>query len=313
MIEFSRRRFLGNTLGSAALASLSPFVADSAFARTRAEIVASPLTDALTLISGAGANVIAARGPEGILLVDGGLEEHSADLIKLTLKELSAKTSARRIHTLFNTHWHPAQTGSNLRLGKSGTNIIAHEKTKLWLSRKIEVSWRDTSYGPLPEKARPSQTIYTSAKLNFGDEQIEYGYLPQAHTDGDIYVFFRKANVLVAGDAVTSDRWPLIDWQTGGWLGGMAGGFTKLIDVTNAETRVVPANGPMLTRADLEQQRSMYRTIYERLVKSLTSGLGPEEAVAAAPTREFNPQWGDPTPFVTMAFKSLWGHFAPDA
>jgi cyclase len=181
------------------------------------------------------------------------------------------------------------------------------------LSRKITVDWRDRSFDPLPEAARPTETFYTTSHMDFGAERIEYGYLLQAHTDGDIYVRFRNANVLAAGGAVTSDRWPMIDWQTGGWLGGMAAGLTKLIAQCDEKTRIVPANGPLLARADLEAQREMYRKIYERLVKSLTSGLGPDEVVASAPTREFNPQWGDPAPFVLRAFKSLWPHFAPDA
>jgi hypothetical protein len=75
----------------------------------------------------------------------------------------------------------------------------------------------------------------------------------------------------------------------------------------------VPANGGLLKRADLEKQREMYRTIYGRLVKSLTAGKGPEETVASAPTKEFMPEWGDPAPFVEMAFRSLWPHLAPDA
>lgn len=268
-----------------------------------------PLTGKLKVFTGAGANVVALRGPEGLLLIDGGLAEHSSALLRAVTSELAT----RRIHTLINTHWHPAQTGANGRLGKQGAQIIAHENTKLWLARKINVSWRETPYGPLPEEALPVQTTYDDGKLDFGDERVEYGYLPQAHTNGDLYVLLRKANVLVAGDAVSGAGWPLIDWQTGGWIGGMAAGFSKLIALCNDATRIIPAQGPVLALNDLKQQREMYRTIYQRLVKSLTSGLGPEEVVASAPTQEFNPHWGDPSAFIDMAFRSLWPHFAPNA
>jgi cyclase len=308
MSALSRRAFIGHALSGAALA-VSPFGLPSAAAGSRDRIVATPLAEHLALLTGAGANVVAARGPAGLLLVDGGLEEHSAQLLKTAFKALDA----RRVEVLFNTHWHPEQTGSNLRVRKSGAKIIAHENTRLWLSRKINVSWRKLPFGPLPEAARPTETFYTTAEMDFGNEHLEYGYLLQAHTDGDIYVHFRSANVLVVGGAVTSDRWPMIDWQTGGWLGGMAAGLSKLIERSDANTRIVPAEGPMLTRADLEEQREMYRKIYERLITALTSGRGPEEVVASAPTREYKPEWGDPTAFVTNAFKSLWPHFAPDA
>ncbi len=318
MRTLSRRQFAGTALSAAAgaptaISSIGLWTTIAASpalgSAPRGPHVASSLTDNLTLLTGAGANVLAAKGPEGLLLVDGGLAKHSAQLLKVTYKH----TGARQVHTLFNTHWHPEQTGSNERLGKRGTRIIAHENTRLWLGRAISVSWRERAYGPLPEKARPTETIYTTATLTWHDEPVEYGYMPQAHTDGDIYVFFRNANVLAAGGVVSGDGWPLIDWQTGGWIGGLVAGLNTLIRLADTSTRVVPANGPMLTRADLEAQRDMYMKIYERLVKSLTSGLGPDEALAAAPTKGLNEHWGDPSSFVIMAFKSLWGHFAPDA
>jgi cyclase len=315
MTSLSRRVFLRTAITGSAGAALS--CAALSFAATaptlprekRTPLGASRLGDNLVLISGAGANVVAAGGSDGALLIDGGREERSGELLKLVTRE----TSSHRVHTLINTHWHPEQTGSNVRLGKSGTKIIAHENTKLWLGRRIVVAWRDGSYGPLPPNARPSVTTYTSATVPLGDEQVDYGYLPQAHTDGDLYVFFRKANVLVAGGAVSADGWPIVDYQTGGWIGGLVAGLDKLIKLSDDKTRIVPANGPVLTRADLQAQRAMYFTIYDRLVKSLVKGLGPEEAAAAGPTKEFNAQWGDPRPFVLMAFKSLWGHYAPDA
>jgi glyoxylase-like metal-dependent hydrolase (beta-lactamase superfamily II) len=310
MTSFSRRIFLRTAIAGSAGAALSGAEIAPAFAREKhAPLAASRLADNLVLIAGAGANVVAASGAEGALLVDGGLEERSGELLKL----VSTETSSRRVHTLINTHWHPEQTGSNVRLGKSGAKIIAHENTKLWLGRRLVVAWRDGSYGPLPAIARPNQTTYTSVTIPFGVEQVEYGYLPQAHTDGDLYVFFRKANVLVTGGAVSAEGWPIVDYQTGGWIGGLVAGLDKLIKLSDDNTRIVPANGPVLTRADLQGQRGMYFTIYDRLVKCLTKGLGPEEAAATAPAKEFNLQWGDPQPFVLMAFESLWGHYAPDA
>jgi glyoxylase-like metal-dependent hydrolase (beta-lactamase superfamily II) len=147
----------------------------------------------------------------------------------------------------------------------------------------------------------------------FGDEPVEYGYLLQAHTDGDIYVKFTHSNVLVTGGAVSTNGWPVIDFETGGWLGGMVDGIKTLIPLADGNTHIVPANGPLLTRAELEAQRDMYATIFDRLGKLLRKGMGPDEVVAAQPTKEFKPEWGDATEFITRAFKSLWGHFAPDA
>jgi glyoxylase-like metal-dependent hydrolase (beta-lactamase superfamily II) len=301
---------LNAALHGAAGLTLFGIAAAPATAKSRGpEIGATPLTDELTVFTGAGANVVALRGPDGLLLVDGGLEERSRDLLDVVFKQ----TGRKRVHTLFNTHWHPEQTGSNERLAGGDTRIIAHENTKLWLGYKTPVPWENRSYGPLPPKARPNATVYGSAKLTFGDEPVDYGYLLQAHTDGDIYVKFARRNVLVTGGAVSGDGWPVIDWGTGGWIGGMVDGLKTLIALADANTRIVPANGPVLTRADLEAQRDMYAAIFDRLGKLLRKGLAPDEVVAAAPAREFDAKWGNSDVFVTMAFKSLWGHFAPDA
>ena len=303
-----RREFLRAAVGGAAVLTLGQLPAFPARAVVRSEITATALTDRISVFSGAGANVVALRGSDGSLLVDGGLEEHSRDLLAAVYKQ----TGSKRVPILFNTHWHPEQTGCNERLA-GGTRIVAHENTKLWLGYKTEVPWEKRWYGPLPSKALPNDTLYTTGKLSFGDEPVEYGYLLLAHTNGDIYVKFPRSNVLATGGVVAGDSWPVIDFGTGGWLGGMIDGLKTLIALTDADTRVVPANGPILTRADLEAQRDMYATILDRLSKLLRKGLSPEEVIAAAPTQEFDARWGDSRQFVTMAFKSLWGHFAPDA
>src|SRR5690349_10450278 len=122
-----RRRFLKATLGSAAAATLTQFVPLAALARdSKTDLTTTKLNDKLFVISGAGANVVARRSPEGALLVDGGVESRSGELVKLALKE----TGAKKVHTLSNTHWHPEQTGSNERLGADGARIISDVNTK---------------------------------------------------------------------------------------------------------------------------------------------------------------------------------------
>jgi hypothetical protein len=126
-------------------------------------------------------------------------------------------------------------------------------------------------------------------------------------------VYFRKANVLAAGGVVGGDRWPVIDYRTGGWIGGLADGLSRLTEVANDRTRVVAADGAVLTRAELVVQRDLYQQIHAKLIRLLTSGLAPDEVVASQPTRGMMPQWGNADVFVTQAFKSLWPHHAPDA
>ncbi len=301
-----RREFLKASVGGLVGATLAPV----AFAKSSPLSVAR-LTDRMIMISGAGANVLAAREPDGdgVVMVDGGLAENSRALIKLVYKTLGS----RDIGVLFNTHWHHEHTGSNLALGKAGAKIVAHENTRLWLTTDIKRPWETVKFEAYPKIAQPNQTFYANGSMPFGDEEIQYGYMLQAHTDGDIFVFFPKENVLVAGGVVSNDGWPLVDWWTGGWINGLVDGLDLLIRVTNDETRVIPANGPILSRADLKAQHEMYRTVAGRLIGMLNKGFGPDEAVAAAPTKEYDAKWGDPKQFVTRAFESLWGHMSPDA
>jgi cyclase len=295
--------------------------------KTARELEAVELAPGVKLIAGAGANVLAVNGADGALLVDGGSAEHAKGLIERALQE----TGAKKITHLVNTHWHPEQTGANDLLGAKATPITAHENTRLWMGAEITSRWRDKIYPPRAPRARPTDTFYTTKELPFGAEQIELGYLLQAHTDGDIYVFLRKANVIAAGGVVSGKGWPIVDWETGGWIGtgggrgptlnsveipvygGMVGGIQAIAQLANAETRIVPADGPVLTRADLDAQIVMYAAISNRLRDMLNKGMGTEEVVATNPTKEFDEKMGNPDQFVRLAFQSLWGHVTPDA
>jgi cyclase len=253
------------------------------------------------------ANVVAQTGANGILLVDGG----SAGASDALMKAIAGLPGGGAVHTIFNTHWHVEQTGSNEPLGKAGTTIIAHENTRLWLKTDVTWPWNGRRFKRLSKIAQPNKTFYTTGQLDSG---VRYGYIPDAaHTDGDLYVYFPQQNVLAVGDAVSGEGWPLVDYATGGWIGGMVGALQRLQTLANAETRIVPARGPMLRLTDLKAQYEMYGTIYDRLTQLLNKGRGPGEVVAAQPTKEFDAQMGNPDEFVRRAFESLWGYLSPDA
>ena len=293
-----RRQFIGQALPAAALGL-------SALRRTNAADLSAltllPLVPGLSLVTGGGGNVTVFESSEGVLLVDGGSPERSADVLKL----VKARTGAKRIHTLFNTHWHWDQTGSNRALGPAGTRIIAHENTRLWLGTEVFCKWQNRMYQPLPRDARPSQTFYTTGTLSFGGEHIDYGYMPQAHTDGDLYVLFRNANVLVAGDVVSVGAYPIIDYSTNGWIGGLVDATKTLIGLADANTQVVPGTGPVQRRADLVAEHDMLATLKLRLSQLLAQGMSVKDMLAAAPTREFDAKWGDPALFIANAWPGL--------
>jgi glyoxylase-like metal-dependent hydrolase (beta-lactamase superfamily II) len=252
------------------------------------------------------ANVLAHTTADGVMLVDGG----SARASEAVLQAVAGLPRGGAVRTLFNTHWHPEQTGSNERLGAAGATIVAHENTRLWLTTDVTWPWNGRRVSRLPKVAQPNKTFYTTGEIS----GVRYGYVPDAaHTDGDMYVHFPRHNVLAVGDVVTGEGWPVVDWVTGGWIGGMVGGLQRVLSLANEQTRIVPARGPVLGFADLKAQGEMYATLYTRLTGLLNKGRSPAEAVAERPAKEFEAKMGNADEFVRRSFESLWAYLSPDA
>jgi glyoxylase-like metal-dependent hydrolase (beta-lactamase superfamily II) len=299
---------LRTALGGAAGLALGPGVFSFPTAQAQAVAVrTTSLGETLHVLTVESINVVAKTGPGGTVLVDGGPAAARAAM----LEAVAGLSSSGPVRTLFNTHWHPEQTGLNEHVGTAGGAIIAQENTRLWLTTDITYPWDGEHFEPLPKIAQPNLPFYDEGDLDSG---IRYGYLRHAaHTDGDLYVQFPDENVLAVGDTVSGASWPFVDWWTGGWIGGIVGNLELLLSLANAETRIVPARGPVLRRTDLETQYAMYNVIYERLARMLNAGRGPDEAVAERPTAEFDATMGPSDEFVRRAFESLWAYLSPDA
>ena len=310
----SRRDIVSSLSGSALLAAVAGGAAlrsGKAHAReARISLTAESLGDGLLLIRGAGANVVALRDAAGLIFIDGGLKAHAGAVLSLAQGKLAAKQA----HTLVNTHWHPEHTGLNELVGKQGAKIIAHENTRLWLSTTVRYEPDGPPIGPLPAIGRPNATTYNTGELKAGDESLRYGYLSQAHTDGDLYVKLARANVLVTGGVVAGNGWPVMDWVTGGWINGTVNGYRALIAQCDDQTRVVTAYGDRLfTKADLAAELDILAKLADQLGKMMRAGFGPADMLAADPAKDYVARMGDATAFLTASFKSLWPRLAPDA
>ena len=190
----------------------------------------------------------------------------------------------------------------------AGARILAHENTKLWLGGDFYVDWEKRAYKPNPPEMLPTETFYTSGQMQFGGDEVRYACLPRAHTDGDIYVLFPRANVLVASDLLAADGYPIVDYATGGWIGGLEQATNKLLEITDAATRIVPAVGPVQGQEALQSQLALCTTMRERVREAFRNGMSFEDFVASAPTREFDAERGDPSQFLALVYKGAWGH-----
>jgi glyoxylase-like metal-dependent hydrolase (beta-lactamase superfamily II) len=300
--RFSRRGFLLAGLGCALMRTHG-----AGASQASSQISATDL-GGLTLFQGAGCNVIAMRGEEGALMIDGGFAAN-ADALLRAVKE---RTGNNRVHTLINTHWHPEQVGANEAVGREGGVIIAHEKTKMYLSHPVTSATFEGKFGPLAKEGRPTKTTLTEGSLKFAGKQVDYSYLPAAHTDGDLYVHFPELNVLAGGGVVSGVEWPLIDYRNGSWLGGRVRAYERLADLVRPDTRVVPAHGRVITGSEIVRQRDIYRELFRTMIAYMNKGFGPEDAVRENPLKQFEPEYGDPAVFLEGAYRSMLIAYVPD-
>jgi cyclase len=288
-----RREFLRTLAGGAAALSLSR----AGFAE--ASPAATKLTDKLTLITGAGNNIVVLTADGGSLLVDCGGAARAQHVIKLT----------GSVKTVINTHWHLESTGANDAMAKAGAKLVSHINTKLWMTQEIRHDWENKIFPPRAKQALPTETFYTSGKTIFAGEPVEYGLMPMAHTDGDIYIHFTQSNVLAAGDVVQPGKLPVLDFPTGGWIGGMQEAHRTLIRLANDTTKIVPATGSVITKADLQANLEILTKIREQLVKLMKQGMGPKDMIDAKAMKDFEGQLaGDPDEFLFTAYRGLWAH-----
>jgi glyoxylase-like metal-dependent hydrolase (beta-lactamase superfamily II) len=241
-------------------------------------------------------------------MIDGGLAANADAL----LAAVRSATGSNRIHTLVNTHWHPEQTGANEAVGRNGGIIFAHEKTKMSLSNTVYSVTFTGRRPPVSEAARPNKTARSDGSLEFAGQRIDYGYMPAAHTDGDIYVHFPKTNLLVAGGVVSPSEWPLLDYRNGAWLGGRVRALERLAGLVKPDTRVVPADGRLMTGSEIVRHRDMYQKLFLTMIDYLNMGFGPEDAVTRNPLKPYEAEFGDPSVFLYGALRSMLLAYVPD-
>jgi glyoxylase-like metal-dependent hydrolase (beta-lactamase superfamily II) len=292
-----RREFLQALAG--ALGTIPLAVSRTVFAE--ASPSATRLGERITLITGAGNNVLALAGSNEHLLVDAGDAARSPELLKL----------AGKVSTVINTHYHLESTGGNDAMAAAGAKIAAHLNTKLWMTQEIIRDWEHGKvYPPRAKAALPTETFRAAAgEMTFAGERIEYGLLTQAHTDGDLFVHFRNANVLAVGDVVQPGRLPTLDWFCGGWIGGMQNAQKALLDRADDQTKIVPASGPVMTKADVQANYATIVKIREKLVGLLKKGQGAQNMIDAGAVDEFKDVMpGDARTFLYCAYRGLWAH-----
>jgi cyclase len=278
------------------------------------------------LLSGGFVNAAVQIGDEGVLVVD-TMTEPLADKM---LAEIRRLAGTKPIRYVVNTHVHPDHTGGNAKIAGAGQSIVggnfapqvgpnaansaqivAHEQVQARMSQAAGAS-------AIPFPNWPTDTFFNDQKdIYFNDEAVQLLHQPSAHTDGDLMVYFRKSDVLVAGDIFVTTTFPVINLQQGGSLNGIIATLNRIIDITvpkekqEAGTYVVPGHGRLVDEADIVDYRDMVTIIRDRFQDAIKKGLTLEQVKAARLVRDYEGRYGatqgfwTTDAFVEAAYRSL--------
>lgn len=229
------------------------------------QIQAKPLAGNIYMLTGSGGNMAAVTGPQGVLLVDAQFAELAAK-IQTTLQEISANG---KIATLVNTHHHADHVSGNKVLGQ-GVAIIAHQNVyqRLKADEKFD------------KKGLPTVLLQQPLQLNINNVALELIPMPVSHTDGDLVVWFKEANVLHTGDLMFAGRFPFIDVKSGGSVAGYIENTKQLIEKIDDQTQVIPGHGELTDKAGLRQSLLMMEQTLALVQSYKKAGLSLEQAIA---------------------------------
>jgi glyoxylase-like metal-dependent hydrolase (beta-lactamase superfamily II) len=293
---------------AAALAALSmPAVAQPQIDYSKLEIKTTDLGHGVYLLGWQGGDSLVLVGDDGVLLVDTSVAQ-MGDKIKAAIAKLSSKP----IKYVINTHAHADHFGSNEALAKGGAAIVAHERLRERMARGF-VAFNQTIPPSLPA-ALPTMTYADAMTIHFAGETVELIHIPNAHTDSDTLVHFKRANVFHAsGTFGGAGAYPFFDIGSGGSLAGTIAAEEKMLSLADANTWIVADEGDPAHTNALVGSRDALVAIRANVQKLVDEGKSEEQAVAAKPTKDIDAEYVRPGGFLSgdaiarMAYQSLQG------
>ena len=269
-----------------------------------------PVRGNVHLVAGSGANITVQVDPDGLLLVDTSVSAMSEKVLA-AIKTISDKAIRHVINTSADEH----HTGGNERLSNAGRNVSAgtggqggREPARLEGAPVIaheQVLHRMSGLKGEPERMPfgvwPHDTFYTNRKqIYFGDEVVEMLYMPAAHTDGDVIVWFRESDVIATGDVFSTVTYPMIDRTRGGSIQGILDALNQILDITfpafnnQGGTLVVPGHGRICNESDVAEYRDMTTIIRDRIQSMIDKRMTLAQIKAAGPTKDYDGVYSTP-------------------
>lgn len=287
------RMILGRAVAMfASLAIVSGQGRASPYSTINAAAAADPvkserLRGGVFMLSGSGGNIGVISGPSGLFMVDAGISVSRSKI------EAALRTVGRGpVRYVVDTHWHWDHADGNGWLRRSGATVIAdrHTRTRLMHTTRV-VEWEHT-FTPTPARDLPNVALSGDKTMRFGGESIKIRHYTPGHTDGDLSVYFQKADVLQTGDTFWNGMYPFIDYVGGGGINGAIKAANANLALAGPRTIVIPGHGPVGDRTQLIAFRDMLVGVRAKVQALKSQGLTIEQAVAAKPTASFDAKWG---------------------
>jgi glyoxylase-like metal-dependent hydrolase (beta-lactamase superfamily II) len=275
------------------LAASAPAPASaSPYSDINAAAAANPVTTHhvrghISMLDGSGGEITVLSGPEGILMVDAGIAV-SQRKIQAALRAINPG----KLRYVILTHWHWDHADGDGWVRRAGATIVADKAAVRRLSQTNRVVEWEHTFTPNPKADLPNEVITGDKTLTFAGETVRIRHYRPGHTDGDMSVYFQKADVLSTGDTFWNGLYPFIDYVTGGSIDGAIRAANANLTMAKPGTLVVPGHGPLGNRAQLVAFRDMLVKVRGNVAALKARGLSADEAVAAKPTAAFDAQWG---------------------
>jgi cyclase len=243
----------------------------------------------LSLVTGAGSNVVVWSGPDGVVLVDSGLANAAPALL-----DLLSRNAPGPVRFVFNTHGHADHSGGNEAFARRGAVLVGHESLREHDGRDPAVPASVREGGGMAPAARPILTTTDALALHLNGDRLDVVHVANAHTAADIVLRWNEADVVALGDIYWSGQYPYIDVASGGSLAGMVAAVEASLARANARTIIVPGHGAVSNRGELAAYRDMLVAVGRKVREAVENGAGLEQAIADRPTAEFDTRYAPP-------------------
>lgn len=266
------------------------------------QITTETVAPGIHVLYGVGGNIMVSIGDQGVLMVDSQFPE-MIPRISATV----AKLGGDGIDFTVNTHWHFDHANGNPLLSRDGSWMVSQSNSRRMMAGQHEIDLVNLAYlqPAYPKEAMPVITFTDEMQFHFNNHTIDLMHFGPAHTTGDAAVLFRESNVLHMGDVFRAGGYPFIDAGNGGDLNGMIHFCKKILARINEDSVVVPGHGKVTGYDEFAAYISMLETVRNRINTMIDAGMSLEDVLAAAPTADFDVEFGDPVRFIDRSYKSL--------